>query len=112
MLARTGGTIVLIGFPGRAEGSPDFNPLSSEFFYDKQLTIKACGKTFAGSIPREFVRFSLKDNCSYLSSVVRSGRLPASSLIHSVIGPSDLVNGYEKLLYKRSDAKTLIIDWT
>jgi len=42
-LPRMEGRICVLGFPGRTEGPPDFNPLSSEYFYDRQLKIIACG---------------------------------------------------------------------
>src|SRR3989338_942569 len=42
-LAGKGGTVVVVGFPGRGMPLPQFNPLDPQFFYDKQLTIKAAG---------------------------------------------------------------------
>lgn len=110
-LARQEAVIVLIGFPGRGAGLPDFNPLASEYVYDKQLTMVACGKTPGGSAFQGAARFDLKQNCEFLSNAIRSGRLPGQSLIHSVIEPGDLKEGYEHLLRKRADAKTLVLDW-
>jgi threonine dehydrogenase-like Zn-dependent dehydrogenase len=44
-LARSRGHIGVIGFPGRGEETIKGNPLDSQYFYDKQLTIQCFGVT-------------------------------------------------------------------
>ncbi len=40
-LLRKRGTLAILGFPGRGQGPAGFNPLDSQFFYDKQLRIQS-----------------------------------------------------------------------
>ena len=42
-MARAGGRISILGFPGRGEAPPDFNPLDPKWFYGKQLTLIGAG---------------------------------------------------------------------
>src|SRR5262245_38198046 len=61
-LARRGGRIAVLGFPGRGSEPPGFNPLDAAWLYAKQLTIMG-----SGFIPRveclpEEIRFNLSRN--------------------------------------------------
>ena len=111
-LARRGGRIVVLGFPGRGEPLPDFNPLASQWLYDKQLTITACGHTPGGDIESIDARFTLKRNCAYLLGEVLEGRLPAKSLIAEVRPASELANVYAELTIDRRQGRTIVLDWT
>src|SRR5262249_17921615 len=42
-MARRCGRISVLGFPGRAEPAPDFNPFDPKWFYGKQLTVIGAG---------------------------------------------------------------------
>ncbi len=44
-LARPYGRIAILGFPGRAQPEPDFNPLDPRWFYGKSLTLVGAGLT-------------------------------------------------------------------
>src|SRR5690606_15174427 len=44
-VARKRGTISILGFPGRGLPAPDFNPLDSQYVYDKQLRVQASNWT-------------------------------------------------------------------
>ena len=69
-LARPGGKIAVLGFPGRGQSNPSMNPLASEFFYDKQLSVISCGYSPNQDVPKQDVRFTLKRNCQYLLSEI------------------------------------------
>ncbi len=111
-VAREGGTICMLGFPGRTDPIPDFNPLDSRYFYDKQLTIVACGKTPDFDVPRKDLRFTLKRNCAYLLERIADGKLPARELI-SGIRPWEEIEEVYKELMNRSDKAVLsfVLKW-
>lgn len=83
-LVRKGGTIGVVGFPGRTQPEPPFNPLASEFLYDKQLTIIGCGQSPDYELPAYDLRFTVKRNCTFLLDLILRGELPARRLIASV----------------------------
>lgn len=111
-LARRGGRIVVMGFPGRGEPPPDFNPLDSQWFYDKQLTIMACGHTPSAEVDAIDLRFTLRRNCTYLLSEILDGRLPARELIAEVRPARDLPDIYAELTKDRRQGRTVVLDWT
>lgn len=110
-LARHGGTIVCLGFPGRGQELPNFNPLSSEYFYDKQLTFKSCGYAPDMVAKPQDVRFTLKRNCEYLMNLIINEQLPANSLIESIRPESDLQEIYNEMSSNRKSGKTYVLDW-
>lgn len=112
ILARRGGRIVVLGFPGRGVPAPDFNPLASRWFYDKQLTVTACGHTPSLDAEPIDVRFTLKRNCSYLLEEILRGRLPARDLIAEIRPASELAAVYEELDQDRRQGRTVVLDWT
>lgn len=111
-LARRGGVIVMLGFPGRGEPAPDFNPLGSQWVYDKQLTITACGHTPNMDADPIDIRFTLKRNCAYLVGEIVAGRLPARELISEIRPASELPAVYQELSLDRRQGRTVVLDWT
>ena len=111
-LARKGGTIAVIGFPGRTQPTPDFNPLESQYFYDKQLTLTACGMVPNLDVPEHEIRFTIKRNCAFLLDLIHKGRLNAELLITEVLPWHELAQAYDKLENRSSGLRTCILDWT
>ena len=101
-LARSKGALCVLGFPGRGQAPADFNPLDSQFFYDRQLRIIACGKA-----PQDDV----KRNCAFLLERILSGRLPARRLIDEVRPWQELGAIYEALASRKSGQLTRILQW-
>lgn len=112
-LAAVSGTVTVLGFPGRAQGLPDFNPLDSRFFYDKQLTIKACGyvPSGAGESRRDQPR-ALTYNCQFLLSAIAAGRLPARDLVEGVRPFETLGDIYSAMSQGQRSARTFVLDWS
>lgn len=110
-LARRGGQIVVLGFPGRGEPAPDFNPLASQWLYDKQLTIKSCGHTPDVEADPIDLRFTLRRNCDYLLSEILQERLPARSLISEIRPAEELEEVYRELSRDRRQGCTVVLDW-
>ncbi len=110
-LARRGGTIVCLGFPGRGDDIPTFNPLASQYFYDKQLTVSHCGHVAELDAEPIDVRFTLKRNMRYLASLIERGVLDPSPLISLEASWSDLASIYQELAARRSDRYTALLNW-
>ena len=110
-ITRRGGTIVPIGFPGRGQTAPDFNPLASQYFYDKQLTIAACGYVPNLDVAPIDLRFTLKRNCTFLMQAIIDGRLPAADLVEDVRPATDLAKTYAEMATQRSSGRTIVLDW-
>ena len=111
-LLRVRGILAVLGFPGRNEPLPERNPLSSDLFYDKQLTLKACGLSPNYEIPEQHIRFTLKRNLAFLISLIRRRALPARDLIEGIVSAHELENIYNKMRTARKSGKTYVLDWS
>lgn len=111
-LADVGARIAVLGFPGRTEGHPEFNPLASQYLYDKQLTIKGVGNPPSGNEQKHYCRHSLKHNMAYLIKAIHEGKLPASKLISERFSSDRLVEAYQLIATKEPGIITAAIDWT
>lgn len=110
-LVRKGGTIVIIGFPGRGEPLPTFNPLASEHVYDKQLTIIAAGETPDLDVPAHDLRFTIKRNCAYLLDLIGRRKLDARLLVSETQPRDGLATVYERLASREPTLVTCALDW-
>lgn len=110
-VARKLGCIVCLGFPGRGEPAPDFNPFEPEYFYDKQLTIKHCGYVAEDDLKPEDVRFTLKRNIKYLASLIESKQLDTSLIISDVCPADELESAYLRLSAREQGLRTILLDW-
>ena len=97
------GTIVPLGFPGRGQALPDFNPLDSQWLYDKRLTIKAAGPPAS---PQE-----LRHNLAHLIDQMAAGVLHAGPLISKTISWRDLSTLYAELAANRGTILTAVLVW-
>jgi D-arabinose 1-dehydrogenase-like Zn-dependent alcohol dehydrogenase len=111
-VARKGGTIVLLGFPGRDSPRPEFNPLDSQYLYDKQLTVRQAGYVTDLDIPAIDARFTLQRNVRYLFGLATRGVLDPSPLLALQANWRNLGETYESLLDRAAGRYTAVIDWT
>lgn len=110
-LVRKGGTIGVISFPGRGQTEPGFNPLDSQYFYDKSLRIVAAGNMSTSSAAPHEVRFTRKRNCAFLLELIASGKLPARRLISGEHPWHELAKVYESLETRRAGGLTHLLHW-
>lgn len=108
---RKNGTVMMLGFPGRGEGLPDFNPLDSQYVYDKQLTIRSCGMAPDHNVPAFDIRFSVKRNCQYLLGLILTKKLNVPLLEIPLIPYSDIEQAYQTLEKRKNDALSFILEW-
>lgn len=110
-VARGKGTVAVLGFPGRTAPVPDFNPLDPSLFYDKQLTIVACGMSPDVAAPADELRFTLKRNLRFLLGALAQKRLPAARLISMVADWRSIGEVYEQLLRREPGMLSAILRW-
>jgi threonine dehydrogenase-like Zn-dependent dehydrogenase len=110
-LTRKDGVIAVIGFPGRGQSDPEFNPLDSQYLYDKQLRIVGCGYTPDLMAAPHDLRFTRPRNIRYLLDMIVRGKLPAAGLISGVHKWQDIEAVYQKLLNRKSAVFTYVLDW-
>jgi threonine dehydrogenase-like Zn-dependent dehydrogenase len=110
-LAAFNGIISVLGFPGRGQPRPDDNPLASQFFYDKQLTISAAGfgPEHAGTGAEDPAL--LAADISQILAWIRDGKLVPRRLISDVMRAQDLAAAYQRLQSRDRAAGTIVLDW-
>jgi 2-desacetyl-2-hydroxyethyl bacteriochlorophyllide A dehydrogenase len=111
-LARKGGCIAVLSFPGRGLTAPDFNPLDSRWLYDKQLTIVGAGQMPERDAPPEEIRFTVGRNMKFLLALVQEGRLDAAALLSGSFPAEEITRAYETLLDPGRDALTFALRWS
>jgi len=110
-LAATDATICVIGFPGRGESAPSFNPLDSQYFYDKQLKLIACGKPPESPPTDDPERFDVKRGCRFIMDLIRQGKLPTAELVGDLSPAEFLPRIYERLATRELGERIEILDW-
>jgi len=110
-LLKVGGICLLLGFPGRGLSSPSFNPLDSRLLYDKQLQIRYAGYVPECDVAESDIRFTLKRNLSYLSSLIVAGRLDTSCLTSLVKGHLDIEHMYTVLSETNKKHFSGVLKW-
>jgi NADPH:quinone reductase-like Zn-dependent oxidoreductase len=111
-LARRNTRIAVLGFPGRVEGPPAFNPLHSRYLYAKQVEIIGAGSTSESDAPIHDVRFTLKRNMRYLLRCSKgTPELPLSRLITDRVSWTALATVYEKRLQGDQRMLGVILQW-
>lgn len=106
------GTIAVLGFPGRGEPRPDFNPLDSQYLYDKQLRVEAVGASPEREDPRGFLRFNERANLSYIVDLIATGRLRPDAIVSRRFPAAKLADAYNLLASREEAAVTFALDWS
>lgn len=110
-LAGNRSTIGVVGFPGRDKSLPKHNPLDSNFFYQKQLTIKALGLSPEENDSRNFLKFNEKTNLAFIISQMLDDKIDASKFISDVIDPEKIEYAYQSIINRKHSAATYILKW-
>lgn len=110
-LVRKGGTIVNLGFPGRDQKLPDFNPLEPQFVYAKGLTIKALGFINDKEVPAYEDRFNNYRNLEFIMNLMLSRKLDPKRIISDEISYEHLSGQYEKYLNRSTLLLTTLLRW-
>jgi threonine dehydrogenase-like Zn-dependent dehydrogenase len=109
-MARFGTRISVLGFPGREEGPPDFNPFESASFYHKQLVVAGAGMVGNGEGPSTNAR--LKENMARILQMLRDKTLLLSPLVSHSISWNEIGSIYEKVIRGDKNHIGVVLDWS
>jgi threonine dehydrogenase-like Zn-dependent dehydrogenase len=109
--AAPSGRIALLGFPGRAQPQPDFNPLDAHWIYGKQLTVAGAGATPRVECPPEDIRFNLRRSLEDIFSRLADKRMDFAPLISHRIPAASMRDGYEMAVAHDKSLTAAIFLW-
>lgn len=110
-IARFGGRISVLGFPGRAQPEPGFNPLAMEWFYGKQLILAGSGFSPRADVPPQEIAFNVRRNIEMIFDYARRGKLPLERIITHRFPGRQMVDAYELALTHSKTMAAAIFDW-
>lgn len=96
------GRIAVLGFPGRAQPVPAFNPIDMQWLYGKQLSIVG-----AGHCPPALRAPQITEIFEH----ARAGRLPLDHLITHRVPWRELPSAYELALTHSKEMVGVVFDW-
>jgi threonine dehydrogenase-like Zn-dependent dehydrogenase len=110
-IVRYAGKVSILGFPGRAQPQPDFNPLDQRWIYGKQLTLLGAGFAPKVECRSQELRFNVRRNLEYILDLmaVHSPRL--GLVISHRFPAARMQEAYE--LAKKHDKELVaaVFDW-
>ena len=109
-LAKPNGTISVLGFPGRNEAAPNFNPLEPKYFYDKKIAVIPVGRTYKLKNEADASNM-IKNNCREILNLMSAKKLFPKNLISGIYDYSKIEQAYKKLLEKDQKSITYILKW-
>lgn len=110
-IVRHAGRISILGFPGRGEPAPDFNPLDPRWFYGKQLTLIGAGFSPRAECTPGEIRFNLRRNLEYLFTLMAGGSVCLEPIITHRLRASRMREAYELAKEHSKDLVAAIFDW-
>ena len=110
-VARPGARICVLGFPGRAQPAPQFNPLDPAWLYAKHLTILGSGWWPRLECSSEDVRFNVRRNLEYILDLMASGDIALESLITHRLPATRMKEAYELAKEHSKELIAAIFDW-
>ena len=110
-IARPGGRVAILGFPGRGQPNPDFNPFHPQWFYRKSLALIAAGIAPAVECDPAEVRFNLRRNLECVLDWMASGVLRLERLISHRFPAAEMVQAYELARQHDKSLTCAIFDW-
>jgi threonine dehydrogenase-like Zn-dependent dehydrogenase len=110
-LAAMNGRVSILGFPGRAQPSPDFNPLDARWLYGKQLTIRGTGHMSRLDCPASEIRFNVRRDLEYVFDLIASGRLDLAPVISHQIPFERMRDAYELARSHSKEMTAAVFDW-
>lgn len=110
-LARFGGRISVLGFPGRAQPAPAFNPLAMEWFYGKQLILAGAGFSPRTEAPPQDVKFNARRNVELIFDYMRRGLMPLEKIITHRFPWTSLIDAYELAMTHSKELAGAVFDW-
>lgn len=110
-LARHGGRIAVLGFPGRGEALPTFNPLDPSWFYAKQLTLLGSGHSPRTECTSAEIRFNLRRNLEAIFGYMSSGAVQLEPVISHRLPAEHMRDAYELAREHSKELMAAVFDW-
>jgi threonine dehydrogenase-like Zn-dependent dehydrogenase len=110
-LVRREGRVSILGFPGRGQQRPDFNPLDPRWIYAKQLTLTGAGLTSSLRCEASEIRFNLSRNLEFVLGLMRDGSLNLGPLISHRFPASQARDAYELAVEHPNELVAAVFDW-
>ena len=110
-LAATRGKIGFLGFPGRNNTLPKFNPFEPKYFYQKQLKFISLGNCPENVDSRNFLRFNEKSNINFLLKLFENKILKHEYIVTKQFDSDDILEAYNYLNNKKNSPITCLIKW-
>jgi threonine dehydrogenase-like Zn-dependent dehydrogenase len=109
--ARYGGRISILGFPGRAQAAPEFNPLDASWLYAKQLMLMGSGFSPRANAEPHEVAFNLQRNLAMIFDYMRRERLVLGKIITHRYPRQEMKIAYELALSRSKEMAAAVFDW-
>ncbi len=110
-MARYGGRVSILGFPGRGEAAPEFNPLDPQWFYGKQLSLIGAGYSPRNECTPAEIRFNLRRNLEYIFALMAAGSLNLESVISHRFPAPRMREAYELAKQHSKELVAAVFDW-
>lgn len=110
-MARYGGRIAILGFPGRGEPPPEFNPLDPHWFYAKQLSLIGSGFSPRVSCSPGEIRFNLCRNLESIFGWMKNGSLCLESIVTHRYPAARMREAYELAKDHSKSLMAAVFDW-
>ncbi len=110
-LARFGGRIAILGFPGRRQALPDRNPLDPRPLYEKQLTLIGAGYSPVAECSPQDLRFTRRRNLEYILDMMAARRVNVAPLITHRFPFQRMQEAYELASAHAKELIAAIFDW-
>jgi threonine dehydrogenase-like Zn-dependent dehydrogenase len=110
-IVRYGGRVSILGFPGRAQEPPDFNPMDPRWVYGKQLTLLGSGAAPKSDCPPGDIRFNTRRNLQYIMEVMAFHRPRLESVISHRLPASRMKEAYELAKEHSKSLVAAVFDW-
>jgi len=111
-IVRRNGRVSILGFPGRAQPQPNFNPLDPSWFYAKQLTLLGAGFAPRTDCPPAELRFNLRRNLEYILDLMASEALCLDSLITLRLPAARMKEAYELASQHSKEMIGTVFQWS
>lgn len=110
-LARYCGRVTVLGFPGRAQEPPPFNPLDARWLYAKQLSINGSGFLPKVDCSPSEIRFNLRRNLQYVLDLMAQGSVDLAPAISHRFPYQRMREAYELAAQRAKDFSAAVFDW-
>lgn len=110
-MLRYAGRISVLGFPGRGEPAPDFNPFDPKWFYGKQLTLIGAGFSPRVECQPGEIRFNLRRNLEYVFALMAAGSVCLEPIITHRLPAERMQEAYELARQHSKSLVAAVFDW-